>query len=292
VNPSFALAIPHAPWIPERAENMRRLSREPGLTCFEDDFCTWTKIFDEKAPWPERSVRRWEWAISTGATHFVQLEDDVVVAPHFWRSLAAMVRAWPEDTICLASTHSMAPMVVAQGRRSYFTPRLIGWGCAWPMPRTAAILAHAKEGHLAAFASRPGKPCEDTFLAEFFVQRGIPIRHPCPTIVDHLHMVSTNGEDFDLHTNTQASVTWRGYAAEDMAEPEWWRTPTTWLQPEWTREEAALMGVCQWCGERPTVLRSEVTCMGICNRCTFRIIAQALGVEGTIRIIDPVTKKP
>lgn len=279
---SFALAIPHAPWIPERAANMARLRNDLGKDWLDLNPDSRFHTFDEKGPWPERSLRRWAWALKTGASHFVQLEDDVVVAPCFWRALSAMVTAWSEDVICLAATHSMAPLVAAQGRRSYLTPRFVGWGGVWPMTVLKELVAHAAGGALESFFSRPGKPCEDTFLAEFFVGSGKRVVHPVPTIVDHLHMVSTNGQDFDAHTNTQASVTWRGYAEGDLCSPDWWRTPQTYLPPEWTREEVALMGVCQWCGKKPAELRSEVTHVGICRPCGLRVTVEMMGFRRRI----------
>ena len=116
--------------------------------------------------------------------------------------------------------------------------------------------------------------------------RGAQIRHPCPTIVDHLHLPSTNGADFDVHTNTQASVTWRGFAEEDMATPEWWQTPTTWLPPEWTREVAAMLGPCQWCGKRRATMRSEVTGIGICKPCGALIALEMMRVDGKVKIVS------
>ena len=129
-----ALAVLHAPWLEERAGNMRELRQRLGVDvgqqggrCGDPDAIY--REFTERAPWPERILVRWRWALSTGAEHFLQLEDDVLVAPHFWPSLRAMQAAWgPGDVLCLAATHSMAPLSVAGlGRRSYVTPRLIGW---------------------------------------------------------------------------------------------------------------------------------------------------------------------
>ena len=51
------------------------------------------------------------------------------VAPQLWPTLRAIVEAWPEEPfISLAAVHSQAREVARQGRRSYRSDRVIGWG--------------------------------------------------------------------------------------------------------------------------------------------------------------------
>ena len=278
----FVLAIPHAPWNTARAINLETMMRSAlVLEGVDRGAHAFFRTFTERAPWPERSVTRWKWALETakdrGATHFVQLEDDVVLYEHFWEALHAMTTAWPEDVICLAATHSMGPLVALQGRRSYKTPKLLGWAFSFPVfPWLEKLVAAGEDGRLADYAKRPGA-VEDGFLAEFFVGQGKMPRHPCPTIVDHLFLPSTQGKEFDAHTNCQATVTWRDFARADMASPEWWNTAHTTLPPEWTKELKGLMGTCHWCFERPAVLSSPKTHAGICKVCILGHVMTTLG---------------
>ena len=282
-----ALAIPHLPTLPERAENMVRLRRSLGVPEHDNpEFATpvqygygcYVREFHEKAPWPERSLRRWKWALRSNQDWFCQLEDDVIISDDFWPALSAMQEAWPTDVICLAATHSQGPLVALQGRRSYFTPRLIGWGCAWPMSWTERLVVESERGDfLKTWAARPGQPCEDTYLAEFFLSRGATPRHPCPTIADHLFFPSTQ-DGFDLHTNTQASVTWRDYKPGDLCSADWWRTQATHLPPEWTQTVGAMRGLCNWCYAREGRFKSPNTGAELCEICAAHVVLQAMGI--------------
>jgi hypothetical protein len=140
-------------------------------------------------------------------------------------------------------------------------------------------LAFAEGGHLERFAAQPGQPCEDTFLANFFARHGARLRHACSTIADHLALQSTI-EGFDSHTNVHASVTWRDYAAADMAEPAWWRTAVTHLPAEWTQSVVALAGTCGWCLDEPATFTSAKTGMGLCKPCLTRLLSIAVAATG------------
>ena len=277
--PKIAIAIPHAPWLPERAENMARIRAAlheqrkdvPGVQVQE---------FTEKAPWPERLLRRCHWALETGAERMVQLEDDVLLAPRFLRSLSAMHAAWPGDVLCLATTHPMAPLVQQQGRRSYRAPALRGWGLDLPMSWVGRLVDYAEEnGRLEAFAKKHGKSaCEDDFIIQFLILNDVFPRHPVPTIVDHRYLPSTNA-GFDDHTGTSASVTWRGFAEADLVEPEWWKTASTQLTPDHTQTIRVLRGRCVWCASESGEISSAKTGAGLCNACLRRLMGCALGYE-------------
>ena len=266
MQPDVALFIPHLPTAPERAANMRvlreALAKGQGPAVIRE--------FTEKAPWQERLRARLAWALETGAERIVQLEDDVVACDSFWTSLRAMHAAWPDDLVCLAATHSMAPLVVLQGRRSYRTTKLLGW--AFSLTRAQARLAledlESETSSLKA-SLKDRYVLEDDYLAHLFIMRGIIPRHPCPTIVDHLHMTSSSGGDHK--TNLQASVTWRGFAAEDMAEPSWWRTPEVTLPVEPTRDVQRLPGTCALC-DGPGEVLVKKTGRDVCRACLYQAI--------------------
>ena len=111
---------------------------------------------------------------------------------------------------------------------------------------------------------------EDTFTAGWLASIGVVPRCPVPTIVDHRMCASTN-EGFDSHTHRRSTVTWRGYAAEDMATPGWWQTTAETLPPDdWRR--------CWWCGARPEMARSAVTGALICGTCVTGLVGSRCGV--------------
>jgi hypothetical protein len=102
---------------------------------------------------------------------------------------------------------------------------------------------------------------EDSFLAQWLTSKGYAIRHPVPTIVDHLHVQSTN-EGFDNHTHRRSTVTWRDYSPSDMADPDWWKTTATVLPLDlWRR--------CHWCGKTEVDAVSIVTGIGLCAKCAL-----------------------
>jgi hypothetical protein len=261
--PDVALVIAHLPDVKDRAENMVRLreglAKERGAAVVAE--------FTEKASWADRLERRLTWVLSTGARRVVQLEDDVAVAESFWPSLRAMHEAWPEDLLCLAATHSMAPMVSQLGRRSYRTPKVLGWGLSMTRRQAEGLLAHLKDP---SFSTRYAHALEDDFLAHYFLLRGVTPRHPCPTIVDHLYLASTSGGDY--RTNVGASVTWRAFAPEDMRTPAWWKTPDTMLPVEPSREVRRLSGICSLCEENPGQILVKRTGREVCRKCLYSAV--------------------
>ena len=106
--PVFCLAIPTtADWRPERADSLKRLRLElsipdgapDGLRDFNyPPPVAHYKEFREKAPNWVWSRDLWRWGVEMGqqgATHLVQLQDDVLPMPGFWPVLRAMVEGNP-----------------------------------------------------------------------------------------------------------------------------------------------------------------------------------------------------
>jgi hypothetical protein len=224
--PTFALAIPHTPWVPERAASFARLrgqlrEREPaGLK---------HRVFDEKEPNHEWSRKLWEWGERAQATHLLQLQDDVVVAPNFWPALQAMVTARPNDVIVLESAHPAAMTLARAGRRWYSSSdAVIGVGYLIPYVELAHFLFWLGS------ALKPGARealTEDTLIAIWCVATGRRIYCPVPTVIDHdTTIASTYGND--QHSYRRPSVTWRdgdvcGWADADLERPDFWSPAST-----------------------------------------------------------------
>jgi hypothetical protein len=235
--PTFALAIPHTPWVPERVESVNRLMGElfsgggepPGLVA-------WTQI-TERARNEVWSERMWLWGTSTGASHFLSLQDDVLVAPGFWAALRALVETNPEDVIGLEVAHPMARQLAEEDVRLFTTPdMLIGVGYVIPVKLLEEFLVWREEHLVAGWkTSGPGGKTaltEDTMIGIWCLATGRRILHPIPTIIDHdVELASTYGNDD--HTNRRPYVNWKDAAEhadqygprwddETLAAPGWW----------------------------------------------------------------------
>lgn len=204
---TFALAIPHTPWNPERVASFTRLQnllvhRPPHFREFTDREPNWS--------W---SGKLWKWGLDTGATHLVQLQDDVLVCPRFWPLLRAMVEARRDDVIGLES-------VLDIGSPWYTTgDGIIGVGYVLPREAIREMLAW-RESKL-----RPGSIQslnEDQLLGLWCFVTGRKVWHPTPTIIDHdVDMASTYGNDGHTHRRPVRSTV-RGDAP-----PETWAVEGT-----------------------------------------------------------------
>ncbi len=189
---TFALGIPHTPWIPARVASLERLRGSLDLI---HDF----RIFADRAPNHVWSAQMWHWAAETGTTHFLQLQDDVIVTPQFWKVLRAMVSAVPDQLIGLES--------VLEYPGPWYTTSdgLIGVGYVFPMLPLREFLewrAHALcKGAVESID-------EDTLIDVWCVAIGRRIWHPVPTIIDHdTDIKSTYGHEH--HSHRRPKVTWK-----------------------------------------------------------------------------------
>ena len=199
----FALAIPTtADWVPERAASLERLKAQLGHRP------VYYREFRDREPNWSWSGKMWEWGLSTGATHLVQLQDDVIVSDCFWQTLRRMVEALEEDAIIGLES------VLDIGRPWYCTgDGLIGVGCVIPREPLGYLLDFRR-------ALRPGAIealNEDQLIGLYAHVAGRDIWHPVPTIIDHdVDIVSTYGNDHHTHRRPVKS------AVRGDALPESW----------------------------------------------------------------------
>jgi hypothetical protein len=195
---TFALSIPHTPWIPERVASFDRLQR---LLANRPQYY---REFTEREPNWSWAQKLWTWGLETGASHLVQLQDDVIVDSEFWPNLRAMVEAVPDQIIGLESVHPISRSIYEAGGCWYTTnDGLIGVG--YVMPHDALIEFEAWRSN----RLRPGAAqamSEDTLIDVFCMSTGRKVWHPVPTIIDHdTEIASTYGND--KHTNRRPLVT-------------------------------------------------------------------------------------
>jgi hypothetical protein len=220
MSPTFALGIPHTPWRPERVESLSRLAEVLGV-CLDDgdlyvdsDPAVETfRVFGEREPNHEWSRRMWGWGAEQDATHFVTLQDDVLVPDNFWPALSAMVEAVPDEVIGLEVIHPFAAALAAEGHRWFTTSDcLVGVGYVMPVPLLREFLAW-RASQLKPDAIREAEPGqvqeinEDTLIMLWCLAMGRRIWHPLPTIIDHDTELASNYGN-DGHQARRPAVRW------------------------------------------------------------------------------------
>ena len=243
----IALAIPTtASWAPGRAESLARLKQDLGITGVEKS-CTIVNSraigsdrrveyleFDNRMPRDQWSAVIWgfgvEMGYEPGATHFLQLQDDMRVAPDglFWHALHAMIEAHPEQILNLQSVHQAAQALAAEGVCGYTTIEgMPGPAYCLPIPLLREFLewrrTSLKDGALQAIT-------EDTLLGIFAMVTHHRIWAPVPTIVDHPGEVeSTYGNDKAERQRPLVRWDLMGEASEKLTYPDYWRGDTRHL---------------------------------------------------------------
>lgn len=157
------------------------------------------RIFADKEPNWSWAQKLWLWGHETGASHLLQLQDDVQVGAEFWTALTEMVAALPPDAVI--GLESVLPLGVP-----WYTTGdgLIGVGY---------VLSRNTLGELFTWQAtklRPGaieSLNEDQLLGLFCFETGRRIFHPHPTVIDHdLDLPSTYGNDQHSHRRPAAST--------------------------------------------------------------------------------------
>lgn len=221
---SISLAIPHTPWIPERVETLKRLRQSLGLgenlDELPEELSTYA-LFTERAANHVWSGDMWRWGATQSTTHFLSLQDDVLVAPNFWRALEAMLVAVPDEVIGLEAAHAAGPALNLEGWQWYTTSdMLVGVGYVMP----TSLLNEFLEWR--ATKLKPGsieKLTEDTMIGVWCLATGRRIWHPIPTIIDHdVTVASTYGND--AHANRRPTVRWHAEKSEQekLEQPGRW----------------------------------------------------------------------
>jgi hypothetical protein len=172
---TFALAIPHCPWLSERVQTLNRLKSELGP--HDPAF-----VFGEREPNWSWSGKLWQWGLDTGADYLVQLQDDCIVDGQFWQRLQMMVDAVPDQIIGLETAHPLARHLYETGHQWCTTADgLIGVG--YVLPRAVLAEFMAWRSKLPETAVRAIN--EDTLIDVWAYTVGRKVWHPLPTIIDH-----------------------------------------------------------------------------------------------------------
>jgi len=172
--PTFALAISHCDWLPDRVAVMARnrpILLRAGTHVAYREIC-------EKAPNWVWSRIMWGWGAAQGVTHGVYLQDDIDLHPDFWNVVRAMVRAVPNRVLALLSNHPFAPRALAEGHHWLRCGETLGTGYIVPTALMGSFLD--------ARDRRPGTlrtETEDFQLTRWLVETGRRAWHPIPGIL-------------------------------------------------------------------------------------------------------------
>lgn len=291
MTPTFALGLPHTPWVPARVESVSRLLSSLEVLEHDDDcpcvdaldhgLCATVApvraglkslhMFTDREPCAAWSQRMYRWAIETGATHLLQLQDDVMVAPDFWPKLRAMVEAVPDQVIGLQSPHPLAPEQFRTGRRWYRDTWLLGPAWVWPIANLKTYVEWC-----GANPDLVEKTSEDSLACAWFAKTEQWVWHPCPSPVDHnVSVPSTYGNDehHEFSMYRRSTVTWRDLVNSDvMNDPGYWATP---LAPPVMPGPGTQ--VCWYCAKEPGRLVSPATGARVGVQCLANMVGTALG---------------
>lgn len=291
MTPTIALAIPHTPWIPARVESFNRLLDSLGLT--GDDWVSsemgpqTARFFTDRKPNREWSMDLWRWAASVasrpvhgadgivghtvGATHLLQLQDDIIPAPNFWPALRAMIAAVPDKVIGLQSQHPFGRNLAHIGRRWYRSRAwLVGCQCVIPLQGPDSIHEMLKwlEAYPHVVANSIG---EDVTISTWLKETGRDCWHPLPAIADVDVTLESTYAGNDAHDHRRPVVTWQGYPPGQLEDPSWW-TP----QPHTELVPGPGVGECNWCMLEQGRWRSAQTGACLCKGCVGKIMGHML----------------
>jgi hypothetical protein len=212
--PSFALAISHCPWRPDRAQNM--VAMRDVLKRFSGPYHEET----ERAPNHVWSRRMWGWGARQSVTHTVYLQDDLVVAPRFWYVVEAMVRAVSNHVIGLISNHPMSERALAGGDRWYRMCETLGSGYIVPtdlmrryLPWRDAIPEHEAAAQ-----------CEDFLFTKWQYLQGLQSWCPVPSVIQTRDDIQTTNPTI-AYPYRQSYLTWEDPRAAgfDLSDEASWR---------------------------------------------------------------------
>jgi hypothetical protein len=258
---TFALAIPHTPWIPERVARLERILTELAGGMHP------TQVFADREPNWAWSGKLWQWGVAADATHLVQLQDDVELAPNFWRKLGAMVRAVPDQVIALHGAHPKFTQIAREGHRwAKSRAWVVGVGYVIPRDLLGGLVDY--RGKLPPEQVRGTN--EDELIAHWCMRAGLDVYHPIPTIVDHDTTIPSTYRN-DENKFRRPFVTWRDFLDGSLERDDFWTlegAPPVVLNPHYQS--------CWFCENEPGAVGFRETGAFIGRQCLAQATASLL----------------
>jgi hypothetical protein len=221
----FVIAIPHAAHRPERTRSLNRLLSQLGPV-------PPPRVFAEREPHWQWSLRLWRWGRDSGADWLVQLQDDVQVPATFTSAVRAALGQAPAgaEVVALFGIHPLARELARQGSRWHGTR-------AWLMGNAYAL----SRSFLEAFvpwveANEPiaRLTCEDALINRYCVETGRNVLHTMPSLAEHdVALPSTWAEDAKRqglddprnHGHRRATVSWLDFSEQELTRASFWQQP-------------------------------------------------------------------
>jgi hypothetical protein len=223
---TLAITIPHADWSPGRDVSLARVLAALGPVVAPDTLYVYAN-HDTRGEWFERIAK---WALAQGATHFLQIQDDLALMPRYLDAVRAMVEAVPDRILGLHSVHGAIPQFAGSGIRWITTADgLTGPQYVLPMEGPDSL---AEFMRWRSAALRPGWTItEDTLIGVWALSTGRRIWHPIPALADHMSRDAHGGPPStygnDKAQNQSPRVLWdaHGYpfSRADLVKPDFWR---------------------------------------------------------------------
>ncbi len=216
--PSFALAVSHCPWVPERAANMEKL--RPKILRADTRYHEVT----DKAPNHVWSRIMWGWVAAQPVTHGVCLQDDVRIIGDFWPVIEAMVRAVPNRVISLISNHPFSERALASGHVWFRMCEVLGTGYIIPTVLMGSFLDW-RDRHVEEVLR---VTCEDFLITSWLAETGRKAWCPIPTIIQTMdnEIQSTNPDVSYPHQRSYLTADDPAVAGKDLSDVNYWKTST------------------------------------------------------------------
>jgi hypothetical protein len=213
--PTFAVAVSHAPWRADRVANMARVRpvlQRPGTPYYEET---------GKAPLHVWSRRMWGWGVAQPVTHTLYIQDDLDLCPDFWRVVEAMVRAVPNHILALISNHPMSDRALADGHAWFRMCEVLGSAYVAPTVLMACFLDWLDRLPAGVAASN----CEDFLITRWQHETGRRAWCPIPSPVqtkDH-EIRSTNAVVGYAHQRSYLDWRDRRVVGAPLTDVAYWR---------------------------------------------------------------------
>lgn len=215
-SPSFALAVSHCPWVPERAANMQVL-RPKILRAGPYRY----REITDKAPNYVWSRIMWGWLAAQPVTHGVCLQDDVRIIGDFWSVVEAMVRAVPNRVISLISNHPFSERALASGHAWFRMCEVLGTGYVIPTALMGCFLEW-RDRHV---EEELRVTCEDFLITSWLAETGRKAWCPVPTIIQTMdsEIRSTNPDVSYPHQRSYLTADDPSVAGKKLADVDYWK---------------------------------------------------------------------
>ncbi|MBA0085952.1 MAG: hypothetical protein HRJ53_13215, partial [Acidobacteria bacterium Pan2503] len=213
--PTIAVGIAHASFLPERKASLERVIKQLGgsenpLICV-----SYSETREHARIWARRL---WEWAATRQEDFVVLLNDDVDLCPDFLQVCRAMLSHMEGEIVSLHSQLPAARSIFAAGGRWLRSYWCSGPGYALPRGVAKRLLEwmdHTPSTLLDAYN-------EDGYVNMFAWGTRRPIWHCLPALVQHdTRVPSTLG--YDGHPMRRAEIDWTSFEVRHLHSSNGWR---------------------------------------------------------------------